>query len=170
MKKQKNAFTTMMRGFLFLALTTSLFLTSCKGKKGDTGPAGPQGASGPQAKVFNFSCTFFPGDYFASYSGISGYQSGDVIIFYAKYEVLGGTAYWAPLPLDAAGVKFTPEFSESTGSGFINTEKSSGATGSPWSTTTTVAFKAVLIKASGMKAHPEVNIYDYGQVESKLLQ
>jgi hypothetical protein len=164
MKKTIKTITTAV------VLTLILGLSSCK--KGDTGPAGPtgtagaQGQAGPQAKTFNFNLTFNAGDTFKSYAGVTGYDADDVLLFYAKYETLGTTAYWAPLPLILDDlVNIIPEFSETDGFVFINTLKADGTTGSPWASSATIAFKAVLIKSSQRVANPNVNLNNYEDVK-----
>ncbi len=150
-----------------LFVACSLIFSSCK--KGDTGPAGatgPQGSPGPQAKTFNFNLTFNTGDTFQSYSGVTGFDADDVVMVYAKYETLGTTDYWSQLPVVIGNVvNFVPEFSDQTGFLFINTLKADGTTGSPWTATTTIAFKAVLIKSSQIKIHPNVNWSNYTEVK-----
>ena len=165
MNKTIKTMTTLMAG---LALTLGLTFSSCK--KGDTGPKGETGAdgiAGPQAKTFNFNLTFSSGDTYKSYSGITGYDADDVVIVYVMYETLAGTNYWTQLPVILSNaVSFVPEFSETSGFLFINTLKASGAAGSPWTSTSTLAFKAVLIKSSQIAANPNINYKDYNAVKS----
>jgi hypothetical protein len=147
---------------LFVAF--GLMFTSCK--KGDTGPKGDKGDAGPQAKTFNFNLTFNSGDTFKSYSGITGFDTDDVVMVYVKYETLGSTDYWSPLPVIINNlVNFIPEFSDQTGHLFINTLNANGTSGSPWTSTATFAFKAVLIKSSQRIANPNVNYNDYNAVK-----
>ncbi len=159
----KKITTTLAMGII----ATVLLFSGCK--KGDTGPAGatgPQGSPGPQAKTFNFNLTFNTGDTFQSYAGITGFDADDVVMVYAKYETLGTTDYWSQLPVVIGNaVNFIPEFSDQTGFLFINTLKADGTSGSPWTSASTIAFKAVLIKSSQIKANPHVNYSDYSAVK-----
>ncbi len=140
-----------------------------KGDKGETGATGAQGQPGPLAKTFNFSLTFNPGDTFKSYSGITGFTSGDVVMTYMKYETLGTESYWTQIPyLVANAVNFVPEYGEQTGLLFINTEKADGSSGSPWGSTASFDFKAVLITTSHRMAHPNVDWSNYPEVKQAL--
>ncbi len=149
-----------------LLIATSI--TSCKkevvspGQKGDTGAQGPQGEPGPDAKTFNFTLTFAPGDTYQSYSGITGYDSGDALLFYAKYNNYGDGDYYVPLPVVINGINYLPEFNENTGSLYINTTLDGGA--SPWTTSSTLKFKVILIKSSGLIKHPGVDLSNYNEV------
>lgn len=146
-----------------------------KGDKGDTGATGQTGATGANgtngvdAKTFNFTLTFNAGDTYQAYSGITGYNADDVIITYIKWETLGGTNYWTQLPVVVSNfVNIIPEFSETTGNMFINTEKADGTAGSPWTTSNTFAFKAVLISSAQRQAHPNLNWANYTEVKQAL--
>lgn len=144
----------------FVVLLSSLFASSsCK--KGDTFVKADY-----EAKTFNYTLTFNPGDSFQSYYGITGYDQGDVVITYVLYETLGGDSYWTQTPVVINNlVNIVPEFSDIDGSLFINTLKASGQSGSPWAATTTLAFKSVLIKSSGLKKHPNLDLTDYNEVK-----
>ncbi len=150
----------------------ALTLVNCKkelGPKGDKGDTGAQGQPGPQAKTFNFSLTFNAGDTYKSYSGITGYNADDIIMTYIKYETLGTEGYWTQLPyLVGNSVNFVPEFGDQTGLLFINTEKADGTAGSPWASTATFDFKAVLISSSQKLAHPNLNWKNYNEVKQVL--
>jgi len=140
------------------------------GATGATGSTGATGAAGPQAKTFNFQLTFNSGDTYKVYSGVTGFNADDVILTFVKYENLPSQSYWTQLPLMLPGfVNIFPEFGESTGQLFINTQKTDGTTGSPWTTSNnTFDFKAVLISSSQRQAHPNVNWNDYNEVKEVL--
>jgi|GEM_PF-975265 hypothetical protein len=156
---------------LILVLMASISTTfSCtkEGKEGAQGPmgqTGPAGPSGPDARTFNFTLTFNTGDTFKSYSGITGFDANDVILFYVHYETLSSTYYWAPLPMIAGNMNIIPEFSESSGFVFINTLKADGTSGSPWTSSSTLAFKAVLVKSSLLIANPGITSKNYEEVK-----
>lgn len=137
-----------------------------KGDKGDKGEQGVPGQNGPDAKTFNFNLTFTTSDTFKPYSGITGYDSGDVIITYVLYEVLGGTSYWVQTPIILNNaVNVFAEFSDQTGNLFVNTLKANGTSGSPWTSSQTLAFKAVLIKSTGIKKNPNLDYSNYEDVK-----
>lgn len=169
MKTTIKKMTAVIAGLaLMLSATTSCKKgdTGPQGEKGATGATGAQGEAGPQAKTFNFSLTFSSTVNYGAFNGITGYDADDAILFYTKYETLSGTDYWAPLPVVLANtVNIIPEFSNTTGNVFINTLKANGQTGSPWTTTTTLAFKAVLIKSSQRLLNPTVNYNNYSEVK-----
>lgn len=122
-----------------------------------------------QAKVFNYNLTFYPGTTFAIYEGVMPYFSKkDVIITYYLYENLGNVVnpdyYWVALPFkeEAYGINWFDEFASDDGFIFVNAEKTNGS--SPFTTTVTNGFKSVLIKANGLKAHPDLDLSNYQEV------
>ena len=150
----------------------ALTLGSCKkeaGPKGDTGATGAQGATGPAAKTFNFSLTFDAGETFESYDGITGFKAGDIVMTYLYWENVGQEAYWAQLPIQFSNqVNIIPTFGEKTGKIYINTLKADGTDGSPWQSSISLDFKAVLITVAQQMAHPNVNWEDYNEVKQAL--
>ena len=88
-----------------------------------------------------------------------------VYIFNANY----GTDYYVQLPYmlgGATGINIYAEFSEVDGYLFINTEKANGTAGSPWTSTTTLGFKAVLISSAARIANPDIDYTDYNQIKT----
>lgn len=160
-----------LKRVLSLVLITSLFsFFSCtkEGEKGDSGINGANGINGvdsPTPKTFNFSLTFNSGDTFQSYSGITGVDSDDVMLFYILYETLGTTDYWSGIPLELGNVSFIPEFSDQSGLVFINTLKADGTAGSPFASTFTYGFKVVVIKSSQRLANPNIDYTNYYEVK-----
>lgn len=152
-----------------LLITGATSLSSCKkevGPQGEQGIQGAQGQQGPDAKTFNFNLTYNSGDTFKGYNGITGFDSGDVVLTFVLYETLGSTGYWSQMPIILPGyANFIPEFSETTGNLFINTKKTDGTAGSPWTSTSTFSFKAVLIKSSGLIQNPDVDLTSYEAVK-----
>lgn len=163
--------------FSMFALAFGLMFIGCKkeGPQGPVGPAGPTGATGqagPQAKTFVFSLTFNSGDTFKSYSGITGFNTDDVVIVYIHNNTYGGTDYYTQLPYmtdaGSGGVNVWPEMNETNGSLFINTTWADGTSGSPWSSSVTYKFKAVLISSSQFIKYPNLNWANYNEVKSTL--
>ncbi|WP_430401793.1 hypothetical protein [Fluviicola sp.] len=153
------------QGLFMLLLIIVLGISSCKKQVGPQGETGATGAAGPDAKTFNFNLTFTASDTYQSYSGVTGYDEGDVVLTFIYYKQLSGTNYWVQLPLVSSGtINIFAEFSETNGNLFINTEKADGSAGSPWTSTNTFMFKAVLIKSSGLIKHPDVDLTNYEQV------
>ena len=160
-----------------MALTLGLTLSSCKkpekgeaGPKGETGATGAQGQAGPQAKTFNFSLTFAIGDTYQSYGGITGFNADDVLLVYV-FNANYGSDYYVQLPYmsgGSSGINYYAEFSEANGFLFINTENADGTTGSPWTSSTTLKFKAVLISSAQRSANPNVNWKNYSEVKKVL--
>jgi hypothetical protein len=173
MKKTIKTITTVIAG---LALTLGLTLTSCQkgdiGPKGDTGATGATGQSGPQAKTFNFSLTYNAGEKAKSYSGITGFNTDDVVLVYALTSNYGGTSgYYVQLPYVSDGngttlppINFWSEFNESNGLIFVNTTKVEDGS-SPWLSTITLDFKAVLISSSQRNANPNLDLTNYNEVK-----
>lgn len=187
MKATKITVVSLLLGVLTLLSCTKEPVKGDKGDKGDAGRNGIDGINGTNgqagtngtngtngqdgedalgAKTFNFSLTFNVGDTYKSYNGITGYDADDVILFFVHYESLGSTAYWSSLPMIFSSLNIIPEFSDQTGMVFINTLKSNGTSGSPWASTTTLNFKAVLIKSSQMIANPNVDYTNYNEVKN----
>lgn len=148
---------------LSLLLILSLVLFSCK-KEGPQGLQGPQGAAGPEAKTFNFNLTFNPGDTFGVYSGITGFDQDDMVITYVFNDVYGGNNYYVQTPYTIGNFYFWTEVNESSGNLFVNVTKADGSSGSPFTTTKTLAFKAVLIKSSALILNPDVDFSNYDEV------
>ncbi len=114
------------------------------------------------AKTFNFDLTFNAGDTYQSFSGITGYEPGDVVISFVKTD----SYLWVQMPVILYNyVNLLPEFSENTGNLFINTLFADGSAGSPWTSPTSASFKAVLIKSSGLIQHPDVDLTSYSAVK-----
>tara|TARA_R110001592_G_scaffold142757_1_gene365067 strand:+ start:69 stop:596 length:528 start_codon:yes stop_codon:yes gene_type:complete len=137
------------------------------GQQGATGAVGPQGDPGPQAKTFNFNLTFNAGDTYKSYNGITGFDADDVLLVYI-FNANYGADYYVQLPYilgGSTGINIYAEFSEVEGFLFINTENANGTSGSPWTSTTTLGFKAVLISSSARLANPDVDYSNYYEVK-----
>lgn len=132
------------------------------GANGATGATGATGQPGPDAKTFDFQLTYNAGDTYQTYSGITGFDANDVILFFARYETLGGVPFWSSIPAVFSDVNFIPEFSNTTGLVFINTFEL-GTQTSPWTSSITFDFRAVLIKSSAKNSN--VNYNDYNSVK-----
>lgn len=118
------------------------------------------------AKTFNFSLTFGAGDTFKSYSGITGYDAGDVLLTFVHYDTYGGTPYWVQTPVIVNNfVNVFTEFETTSGHLFVNTLKADGTSGSPWTSSSTFSFKAVLIKSTGLIQNPNVDLTNYEAVK-----
>jgi hypothetical protein len=147
---------SIMKIKLFIAsalCVLGLFITSCQQQ---------QTPAEPSATTYNFNLTFDPGETFESYSGITGFDNNDVVLVYIRYEVLGSDGFWTLLPWmsESDGVYIVPEFSESTGLLFINTTWANGNSGSPWSSSITFYFKAVLIKSKSLLQDVDYTNYE----------
>jgi hypothetical protein len=170
---------------LLLICTASTTFTGCKkGDKGDMGPqgqpgtnrtdgtngtngaTGPAGAPGPDAKTYNYNLTFGPSTTFQSYTGVGvDFDANNVVVTYVKNATYGSEDFYVALPYVASGlVNIYAEVGEDSGLIFINTVKADGTPGSPWTSSTTFAFKSVLIKSRAMKTHPNLNLKDYSEV------
>lgn len=148
---------------LSLLLILSLALFSCK-KEGPQGPQGPSGVAGPEAKTFNFNLTFTAGSTFASYSGITGFDQNDMVITYVLNDSYGGDDYYVQTPYTIGNLYFWTEVNEKDGNLFVNVTKADGSSGSPFASSTTLAFKAILIKSSALTLHPGVDFSNYKEV------
>lgn len=152
-------------GIAILLLIASTTFNACK--KPEKGETGPQGPAGPQARTFNFTLTFFPGDTYNYYGGIIGYNTDDVILTYVVYETIGSTNYYTQIPATFGNLNIFPEFSESTGFLYINTLRADGVSGSPWSASSTLAFRAVLISSSQIAANNDIDFKNYKEVKER---
>lgn len=115
-----------------------------------------------QAKVYNFSLTFGPGVTSSMYWDINDFEKGDVIVTFGKFGELVGATSWSQLPIVDPYFIVTPEFDEDLGVLRISITDWNG--NSPFNTSSTFGFKAVLIKANGLKTHPDVDLSDYEEV------
>jgi len=149
-----------MKKLLFL-LTIVTLISSCK-KEDMSKYATKDELANYGAKTFNFDLTFNAGDTYQSFSGITGYEPGDVVISFVKTD----SYLWVQMPVILYNyVNLLPEFSENTGDLFINTLFADGSAGSPWTSPTSASFKAVLIKSSGLIQHPDVDLTSYASVK-----
>ena len=147
-------------------IATMILFTGCK--KGDTGPAGavgPAGPSGPSAKTYMFTGTFDASTTFIMYSGVTGFSQDDAVITYVFNATYGSTDYYVQMPYVVSGLVNCYAEVGQNGNIFVNTVKADGASGSPWTSSTTLKFKAVHIKSSQLKAHPNVNWANYSEVK-----
>jgi hypothetical protein len=171
MKAKMNKITSRSTRLVWLVvLCLGVAVSGCKkegpiGPAGATGETGAAGAAGPDATTFNFNLTFGAGDTWASYGGITGFDAGDVLVSFILFETLGGDAYWTQMPVVISGVNFLPEFSDTDGYMFMNTIYADGSSGSPWTSATTLAFKVVLIKSSGLILHPDLDLSSYDDIQ-----
>jgi hypothetical protein len=149
-----------MKKLLFL-LTIVTLISSCK-KEDMSKYATKDELANYGAKTFNFDLTFNAVDTYQSFSGITGYEPGDVVISFVKTD----SYLWVQMPVILYNyVNLLPEFSENTGDLFINTLFADGSAGSPWTSPTSASFKAVLIKSSGLIQHPDVDLTSYASVK-----
>lgn len=151
-----------MKQLLFIFTVVAIGFSSCQ-----KGATGPKGDPGPDAKTFNFSLTFTPGSTFQEYSGVTGFDDGDMIITYIKHEVYEA-AYYVQIPYTVGNLYFYPEISEATGNIYINVEKTDNTAGQIFTTNTTIDFKAILIKSSYLKDNPNVDFANFKEVEATL--
>ncbi len=159
-----------IKALLPVVLIILMAITGCEkkqGPKGDQGATGPQGASGPSAKTFTFTGNFNSTTQFIYYTGLmSSFDADDVVITYIFNANYGGTDYYVMLPYVVSGfVNVYAEVGEN-GSIYINTDKADGSAGSPWTSPATFQFKAVLIKSSQIKKHPNVDYSNYSEVKA----
>jgi len=146
--------TNSFKYLFFIALGISFLLCSC-GKN-----------SMNNAKTHHFSLTFEPGDTWKKYTGISDFDTNDVVLVYVWSNTYSGENYWIQLPhiYNSNSINIWPEFGEDSGDLFINTTWADGSAGSPWSSSTTLDFKAVRIPSSGMIKHPDLDYSNYDEV------
>ena len=157
---------------VLLSVIGLMTFTSCE-KEGPTGPQGEQGeqgVAGPEARVHVFSLKFNAGETFETYDKITNFNKGDVVIVYILWDTYGGDDFYTQLPfmINSNSINVWPEFSESDGLLFINTTLADGTTGSPWSSSATLNFKAVVLKGSYKMEYPNVNFNDYEEVKTVL--
>jgi hypothetical protein len=157
-----------MKRLLMIALF-GLSLTACQkeGKQGVAGAQGAQGVAGPDAKTFTYNLTFNAGDTYKSYTGITGFDQGDMVVTYFNYENLGGEEFYVQTPyIYAAGnLNLFVEVGSETGILFVNALKADGASGSPIVGTITFRFKSILIKSTGLQKHPNLDLTSYKDVK-----
>ena len=134
------------------------------GTNGQDGQDGQDGTPGPDATTFNFDLTFDASNAEDAYTGITGFDSGDVILTFANIYNLGSDPAWTQLPAVSSGVSFISIFSATTAQLTVLTEYVDGTAGSPWSGTLTLPCKAVLIKSTGLIKHPNLDLTNYTAV------
>ena len=163
----KTKITTMLAALMLVAV----LFTNCKkepGPKGDAGAVGatgPQGLPGPSAKTYTFNAFFDTSIQYYTYNGLFGeYDSDDAVLVYVLNAYYSSTPYCVLLPYVANGtVNIYAEIGD-LGTIYINTDKANGTAGSPWTSSVSFKFKAVVIKSTMLKKHPEVNLKNYDEV------
>jgi len=152
---------------------SALFLAGCTGEQGPAGPTGPTGATGapgPEAKYYDFSLVFSPtiaSGYFSLVNTI--YTSSDLVVTYWKvdtvtYVQLPYTLYPGPGYVPAYIYSYI-DLSYGVPWLYIVSEKADNTTGSPWASTSTFYFRAVVIKASAGKSAPVIDYKNYPNVK-----
>jgi hypothetical protein len=116
------------------------------------------------AKVFRYTLNFFSGDTYKDFTGISGFEAGDIIITFVEDPNEDGlTGFWVQTPYENnSDVKFYTEITDG-GSVFLNTTTSNG--GSPWSSFHYFNCKSVLIKASGLAKNPNLDLTNFEEIK-----
>lgn len=153
----------MKKLLLLLVLSTVFF--SCE-KEGPIGPQGEKGEQGPNAKHYKKTLDFSVGDTIASFGIIPNFEKNDIIVTYAKWDDEGEESTWIQLPLTSTTLNLTilPIFSQSTGELWIEIGKADGSFGSYFTVDRSLAFRAVHIKTSALKEHPNVDLSKYEEV------
>lgn len=166
MKQAIKPFSILVTGIM---LVFGLTLNSCKkvekGPAGPTGAAGATGANGPEAKTYNVTFTYGAGETYRYYSGVTDFESDDVLLIYLVYLSVGGQTLCTPISATVYGVDYLTLFVESTGAISFNTY-AAGTYSSPWSTSQEVRYKIVHIKSSGLIKHPNVDLSKYEEVKA----
>lgn len=144
-----------------LLLITPILLLACDKDEGKFEIQGEE----TNTKTFNFSLTYEPGDTYREYSGITGFDEGDMVITYVLNNVYDNDPYYVQLPYVMGNVYFTPQVSETNGNLFIDVEYADGSSGSPINISTTLDFKAILIKSSALIEHPNTDFSNYKKVK-----
>ena len=154
-----------MKNLLMLFVIGSM-LFSC----GKEGPKGPQGEPGPDAKTFNFNLTYAVGDTYREYTGITGFDAGDMVITYIFNDEYLNTQnqsvpYYVQTPYTVGNLYIYTEVSEKNGDLYVNINRADGISGSPFVTQgATLSFKAILIKSSAIAKNPNINYANYNEV------
>lgn len=160
-----------------LLIGLAIFTTSCKdegpegpmGPRGYTGAPGPRGPAGPgiddslKARTYEFILTFDEFTSMVSYSGISDFEKGDMLITYMNPTLAADN--WTILPYIFNGVIINSVFSETNGKLNVFTAYMNGSTQSPWADEVNIPFKVLLIKSSERYAHPNLDFDNYYQVK-----
>lgn len=146
---------------LCIFLVVSVFIFSCN-------KADEDHVHDPEATTFNFNLTFGAGDTVMSYTGITGFTDNDVVLLYVYNDQIAGENYYVQLPYTALNlVNFYGQFSSTTGKVYVHTEKADGTAGSPWTSTNTFAFKAVLISSKSLLFNQDIDYSDYQAVKAR---
>lgn len=146
---------------LCIFLLASAFIFSCK-------KADEDHIHEPDATTFNFNLTFATGDTVMTYSGITGFSENDVVLLYVYNDQIAGENYYVQLPYTAMNlVNIYGQFSSTTGKVYVHTEKADGTAGSPWTSSHTFAFKAVLISSKSMFLNQDVDYSNYLEVKKR---
>lgn len=155
-------------GILFIGMTA---LMGCKKEVGPQGPQGEQGEQGPGAKTYEFNMTFDAGSAEGSHtiSGLSSnFSNGDALLGFIFYVDFSGVKFWAPLPYTSENRVYLFNFNENTGAFWINLKNATTGADLPFTSSTTLGFRAVHVKSSFMQENPNVDWNNYQQVKQVL--
>ena len=144
-----------------------------EGTQGAQGTTGQDGADGPDATVVNFSLTYNnPSTTEFQFSSIwnLAYDGDDAILIYLEHPT---TSNWVLTPyiwadnVNTVDIHVWGEIT-STGMMIMNVEKYDEPNTYPWSSSSvTLDFRAMLIKASAKIANPDLDWNDYNEVQKR---
>lgn len=164
----------MVLGCLLVAASAMAFY-GCAGKEGPTGPAGTAGATGaagPDAKFYNFSCTFKPDTLVRSYSlAGTAFDQDDIVLVYVEHP-LPSHHEWILLPWLYCAPPYTPtplylwSAVDSTAPTLrLCVGRTDTSSSPPFYGVFIATYKAVVIEASAGKSPPAIDYRDYEAVK-----
>ena len=151
-----------------IVITSALFIYGCAGKEGPTGPAG---ATGPTANYYDFTLVFDSTTATGHYSLYANtiYSTNDAVVTYWKAD----SVTYVQLPYTSYKPGYVPVYlysviDESYGDPWlwICTVRADNAAGSPWASSITLNFRAVVIKAESGKSAPKIDYRSYQEVKA----
>jgi hypothetical protein len=159
-----------MKKLVFVFTVTAFGLLSCKKEdmsKYVTKDELSKSQQDNEAKVYKFSMTFDE-NVNTQYSPIiSTNSSEDIVLTFINWETIQNTNSWVQCPLTMEGITVLPEFFNNKL--FVQILKEDGQSGSPFTDSTTLKFKAVVISAAEFKANPNFDYSDFEKVKDKFL-
>ena len=159
---------------------SALFLAGCTGEQGPAGPTGPTGPTGatgatgnpgPEAVYYNFNLDFNASTTMQTYDLTPTiFDGNDAVLVYLRHPSYPVYDEWVLLPWvwynpGYVPVQFWSSIDRTYKTLWLYTTRADNNTGSPWASTYTAYYKAVVIKASAGKSTPIIDYSNYKEVK-----
>lgn len=116
-----------------------------------------------KADVYEFTLTFGPNVTWGFAPTIYKENPNDIVLTFINYDYIGNDPTWTQCPLTIGNFSIIPEFVNY--SLIINIVRSDGGSGSPFTTSRSYQFKAVVIPVKKFEENPDIDYSNYDSVK-----